>query len=75
VAALLETQLTGGWDYAFGYLPAGDYTLVFACDSAADDPDEYDELTLPLPDDQRYEITLDAGETLRCDLSDPARDC
>jgi hypothetical protein len=75
VGALLETPLTGSWDYAFGYLPAGDYTLVFSCDSAADDPDEYDALTLPLPELQLYEVSLDAGATQRCDLSPLARDC
>ncbi len=70
VAALIENTLTGNWDYAFGFLPTGDYTMAFACDTADDDPVDYDELVVPLPTDQVYEITLSEGEQAVCDLSD-----
>ena len=72
VAALIENVLTAGWDYAFGYLPAGDYTLAFACNAAADDPINYDGIVVPQPLDQRYEINLSEAEQAVCDLSDGA---
>jgi hypothetical protein len=68
VATLLENSLTGNWEYAFGYLPAGDYTLAFSCDAADDDPVDYDAITVPLPDQQRYEISLSTGERATCNL-------
>lgn len=70
VATLAENVLTGGWDYAFGFLPSGDYTLAFSCDSAGDDPIDYDGIVLPLPADQVYEINLAESEQAVCDLSD-----
>ncbi|MEH6568940.1 MAG: DUF4382 domain-containing protein [Halioglobus sp.] len=72
VAALIENVLTAGWDYAFGFLPAGDYTLAFACDAAEDDPINYDGIVVPQPLDQRYEINLSEAELAVCDLSDGA---
>ena len=74
VASLVENTLTGSWDYAFGYLPAGDYTMAFACDTAADDAVEFDDLVIPLPEDQVYEITLSEAQEAVCDLADGA-DC
>lgn len=69
VAALLENVLTAGWDYAFGFLPAGDYTLAFSCDVADDDPVNYDGFVVPQPSEQRYEINLSEAEQATCDLS------
>lgn len=63
-----KNNLTGNWIYAFGYLPEGDYTLVFACDTAADDTVDYDGLTIPLPDGQVYEFTLAAAEEKVCNI-------
>jgi len=74
VASLVENTLTGSWNYAFGYLPAGDYTMAFACDTAADDAVEFDDLVIPLPEDQVYEITLSEAQEGVCDLADGA-DC
>ena len=72
VASLVENTLTGSWDYAFGYLPAGDYTMAFACDTAADDAVEFDDIVIPLPEDQVYEITLSEAQEGVCDLADGA---
>lgn len=75
VASLVE-DVVGDWDYAFGYLPAGDYTLAFSCDTVNDDSVEYDGLVIPLPDNEIYQIQLSASETARCDLpADSASDC
>jgi hypothetical protein len=58
----------GTWQYALGFLPAGDYTLAFSCDAADDDPVDYDSITVPLPDNQAYELSLDEGGQEVCDL-------
>jgi hypothetical protein len=70
VATLVKNPLAGGWEYAFGFIPPGDYTVAFSCDTAEDDPVDYDELTVPLPEDQTYEITLSDSEQAVCDLAD-----
>ena len=72
VATLVENVLTGSWEYAFGYLPAGDYTLAFACDAADDDPVDYDGIVIPLPAAQTYQINLSTGEQASCDLAEGA---
>jgi hypothetical protein len=74
VAALLKNTLIGSWEYAFGFLPAGDYTMAFACDTADDDSVDFDDLVVPLPTDQTYEVTLSEGEQGVCDISDGS-DC
>ncbi len=68
VAALLKNTLIGSWEYAFGFLPAGDYTMAFACDTADDDSVDFDDLVVPLPTDQIYEVTLSEGEQGVCDI-------
>lgn len=70
VGLVVENRPRGTWEYFFGFLPAGDYTLAFGCDTAGDDPVNYDGLSLPLPEAQRYEFTLDAGARATCDLDD-----
>jgi hypothetical protein len=72
VAALARDVLTGRWQYALGFLPSGDYTLAFACDSAGDDPVDFDGIAIPLPEDQQYDIRLDEGEQAVCDLAEGA---
>jgi hypothetical protein len=72
VAALARDVLTGRWQYALGFLPSGDYTLAFACDSAGDDPVDFDGIAIPLPEDQQYDIRLDQGEQAVCDLAEGA---
>jgi hypothetical protein len=74
VAALLKNTLIGSWEYAFGFLPAGDYTMAFACDTAEDDSVDFDDLVVPLPTDQIYEVTLSEGEQGVCDI-DISGDC
>lgn len=68
VATPIQNALTGNWEYAFGYLAIGDYTLAFSCDSDNDDAEDYDGITVPLPATQRYEINLSRGERATCDL-------
>ena len=68
VATLTEDALTGNWQYALGFLPAGDYTLAFSCDAAEDEPVNYDGIEVPLPDDQSSELSLKAGASVVCDL-------
>ena len=70
VASLVENTFTGNWEYVFGYLPAGDYTMVFACDTAEDDPVDYDGLVIPLPEEQVYPLTLAERENAVCDVND-----
>lgn len=60
------------WEYSLGYLPAGDYTLVYTCAAQTDDTKDYDNISMPLPTAQIYEITLSEGEATVCDLQDGA---
>jgi hypothetical protein len=69
VASLARDTLTGGWQYSLGFIAAGDYTLAFACDAVDDNPVNYDGITIPLPEEQVYEISLDEGERDTCDLA------
>jgi uncharacterized protein DUF4382 len=69
-ATMVQNSLTGNWEYAFGYVPAGDYTLVFSCALEGDDPVNFDGLQLPLPSGQIYSISLGPGELLLCDLTE-----
>ena len=72
VAALVENSLIGSWEYAFGFLPPGTYTMAFACDTFTDGPVNYDGLVVPLPTDQIYEITLSDAEQKVCDINSSA---
>lgn len=63
-----ENSLSGGWEYAFGFLPAGQYTLRFTCAAESDDPIDYDGLIIPLPEDQEYSIDLTTSEAATCDI-------
>jgi hypothetical protein len=68
VATLTRDALTGNWQYALGFLPAGDYTLAFSCDAADDDAVDYDGIAVPLPADQLSELTLREGDNAACDF-------
>jgi hypothetical protein len=72
VAILFLEETTGSWQYVFGFLPVGAYTLAFSCDAADDDPVNFDDITVPLPDTQRYELDLVEGATDICDLDETA---
>lgn len=61
----------GSWHYHFGYLPAGDYTLAFSCNAEADTADTYDGIAIPLPSDQRIEVSLPAGQQTTLNLPIP----
>jgi len=74
VASLVQNSLSANWEYVFGFLPAGDYTLAFACNTGADDSVDYNALVIPLPNNQVYPVTLDADSAVVCDLT-AAGDC
>lgn len=48
--------------YEVAFLPPGDYTLAFSCVAENDDPDIYDNLVIPAPENATLEISLGAGE-------------
>lgn len=59
--------------FAFGFLPAGDYTLAFSCSAVDDDPVQFDGLTIPdpvvpNPMEKVAEINLSAGEERTYDI-------
>ncbi len=67
--------VTDSTGYEFGFLPSGNYTLVFSCDAANDDPEDFDGLSLPFPEDQIIELTFTAGAGVVCDLPITAGAC
>jgi Domain of unknown function (DUF4382) len=70
VAGLIQNVLTGNWEYAFGYLPPGSYTLAFSCAARDDNPVDFDGIEIPLPLAQIHNIDLSAGDQAICDLLD-----
>lgn len=70
VASLIEDDNTDNWEYVFGYVPAGDYTLAFACDTATDDSVNFNDLVIPLPANQVHQISLKQSEKAICDLEE-----
>lgn len=48
--------------YEVAFLPPGDYTLAFSCVAENDDPDVYDNLVIPAPNNTAFEISLSVGE-------------
>lgn len=69
VASMALNSLTGFWEYAFGYIPAGTYTIAFACNTASDDSVQYNALSIPLPNNQKYDITLSEAQNGVCNLT------
>jgi hypothetical protein len=72
VASIEFIKFTDTWQYSFGFIPAGDYTMAFACDTETDDSVKYNGLTIPLPENQVYEISLAEGDKAQCNLSESA---
>jgi hypothetical protein len=70
VGSLVLNALTTNWEYVFGFLPAGDYTMAFACNTEADDSVNFDDLVVPQPDNQVYSLTLSEGTASVCDITD-----
>jgi len=70
VASLVLNSLTANWEYAFGFLPAGDYTMAFACNTEADHSVDYDDLVVPQPEEQVYSVTLTEAAAAVCDITD-----
>ena len=54
--------------YLFAFLPDGRYTIAFACDAGADDPDLDDGILVPNPADEWKEIEILEGEDRICDF-------
>jgi hypothetical protein len=69
VASLVLNPLSANWEYVFGFLPAGSYTLAFACNTTADDSVDYNGLTVPQPTNQVYSVELTEGTATVCDLT------
>ena len=72
VASLSKVASTGNWVYAFGYVPAGDYTMAFSCNTATDNAVNWNDLTIPLPVDQVYKLTLSDGDNAVCNIAEGA---
>ena len=69
-AATIEfNRASGNWEYDFGYLPAGNYTLAFSCNTNDDEALFFDDLLIPLPDDQVYEVALTEGDQTTCNIN------
>ncbi len=45
-------------NYAFGFIPAGDYTVAFTCSAVDDNPEQYNEIAIPNPTNQLHEVVL-----------------
>lgn len=55
--------------YAFGFIPAGDYTVTFTCSAEDDDPEQYNEIIIPNPTDQLHEVILTTEQNLTQDFN------
>jgi len=55
-----------GWQFTFGFLPSGNYTLAFSCNAEEDDARTIDDITVPLPDNQIIEVSLDTQQNIIC---------
>ena len=75
IASMAIETLTGNWNYSFGFIPAGSYTIAFACNTGADDSVQYNGLVIPLPINQKYETTLTEGQKGVCNLKESATGC
>lgn len=75
VASMVIDDFTDNWKYSFGFIPAGRYTIAFACNTEADNAVNYDGLTVPLPIDQKYEITLSEAQNGACNLGEDGGSC
>jgi hypothetical protein len=73
VASMASSTAPVSWTYTFGFIPPGSYTIAFACNTAADDAVEYNGLVIPLPINQKYEITLTQAQKGVCNLEESAR--
>lgn len=66
-----STDVDDNGQYAFSYLPAGDYTAAFTCNAVADDPEQYNpEIIIANPADQAIEVTLPATQEVTLDFKE-----
>ena len=73
--AVAGVQQSGSvWRYNFSFLPAGEYTLVFSCNAADDNPINYDDISLPLPTEQLIEVNTTANG-VTCNLPIENNEC
>ena len=54
--------------FPLSYLEPGDYTLAISCNNEFDDADFLEDLPVPNPADQIFELTVAAGQALSCGL-------
>ena len=55
-----------GWQFTFGFIPSGNYTLAFSCDAEEDDARTIEDITVPLPEDQIFEVSVDTQQNIIC---------
>lgn len=55
------TSVNDEGNYAFGFLPEGEYTVAFTCNGDNDDSIQYDAIDIPLPATLMSTVTLDTG--------------
>ncbi len=76
VTEVIRNETAGAWEYYFGFLPRGDYTVAFACDTEDDDPADYDGLAIPLPEGQVREVVLSSSnDSEQCDFKEDSSGC
>lgn len=68
VASLTDIRNSNDRGYVLNYLPAGDYTLAFACNAEEDDPEQFDDIQIPQPSEQVESFALSTGAVEECDL-------
>ncbi|NMP30016.1 DUF4382 domain-containing protein [Thalassotalea sp. M1531] len=56
---------TNSYRYEIGFIPTGNYTVAYACNTGeeGDDPEDYDEIMIPNPSGQISEISITSTET------------
>lgn len=70
-----QNDETSVWEYEFGFLPAGNYTLVFSCNAENDNPETHDGFELPIPNDQLVQVIIEENTNNICNLPIADNDC
>ena len=52
--------------FVFSYVEPGDYTLAFSCAAGQDDPEQYEALTIPSPETDFVEVSVQMDQSLTC---------
>ncbi|WP_163932866.1 DUF4382 domain-containing protein [Paraferrimonas sp. SM1919] len=62
-AAVVQNAESNEWGYKIANIVGGDYQLAFSCDAASDNPEIYDGLTIPNPEGQVHDVTVQYSTT------------